>query len=75
MVDPGARSRSGEMGSNVGPILQEETTRFGDILNIRCERKTRVKDNSKLLVTNNWKLPLTEMVNRRKRVHIKEGNF
>ena len=75
MVDLGARSRSGEMGSNVGPILQEETTRFADILNIRCERKTRVKDKSKLLVTNNWKLPLTEMVNRRKRVHIKEGNF
>ena len=48
MVDQGARSGNGEKGSNLGPISQEETTRFADILNIRCERKARVKDNSKL---------------------------
>ena len=53
MMDQGARSGNGEKGSNLGPISQEETTRFADILNIRCERKARVKDNSKLLVTNN----------------------
>lgn len=52
MVDQGARSGNGEKGSNLSPILQEKTTRFADILNIRCEQKARVKDNSKLLVTN-----------------------
>ena len=37
MVDLG--TRSGEKGTNVGPILQEETTRFADVLNIRSVRE------------------------------------
>lgn len=51
-----------EKGSKLGPILKGESTRFADVLNGSNERKRGIKDNSKVLAANNWKMPLAETV-------------
>ena len=75
MANQCATSGSGEKGSNLGPISKEVSTIFACVLDVKCERKRGVKDNSKDLVVNNWKPPLAEMVNGGKRVHINGRKF
>lgn len=73
----GTGSGSGEKASNLSPILKEESTRFADTLDVWCERKRRVKDNSKILALNNWqvwKVPLAELAKRGKE-HFRGRNF
>lgn len=49
------------------------STRFADVLGVRCERKRGPKDKSQMLALNIWKAPLAEMVKRKE--YISKGEI
>jgi hypothetical protein len=53
-INQSASTISGEKGFDARCVLMN-STRFADRLDVRCERKTEVKDNSRNYGLTNWK--------------------